>query len=84
MKVTLETKLVLGKTVVAALVRNVLCQHYSANCAAIIADKVPVVIVIKAGDQCDAFSLQGEPLAISQLKALYPDALAELMSADLS
>ena len=84
MKVVLETQLVLGKTIVAALVRNVVHEHHSGNHVAVIGDRSPLAVVIKVGDQIDAFTLQGEPLAISQLKALYPDAIAALMSTDLS
>ena len=84
MKVVLETQLVLGKTLVAALVRNVVHEHHSAYHVAVVGDRRPIALVIKVGDQIDAFDLHGEPLAISQLKALYPDAIATLMSPDLS
>lgn len=84
MKVVLETQLVFGKTIVAALVRNVVHEYHSAYHVAVIGDRSPLAVVIKVGDQIDAFTLQGEPLAISQLKALYPEAIEDLMSTDLS
>ena len=84
MKVVLEAQLVLGKAIVAALVRNSVHEYHSAYHVAVIGDRSPLAVLIKVGDQVDAFTLLGEPLAISQLKALYPDAIADLISTDFS
>ena len=84
MIVVLETQLVFGKTIVAALVRNVIDKYHSANHLAVTGDRSPLAVLIRTGDQIDAFTPQGDPLTMSQIHQLCPDAVARLMSKDLS
>lgn len=84
MTVVLDTPRVFGGTAVAALVRNAIGKHRTTHHIAVTVNKSPVVVLVRVGDQVDAFTPQGDPLVLSQVHKLYPDPVAQFMHMNLS
>jgi len=84
MNVVLETQRVFGKTIIAAVVRNAFDKYHSAYHLGVTGDRSPLAVLIRTGDQIDAFTPNGDPLTMSQIHQLSPEAVAHLMSKDLS
>jgi hypothetical protein len=79
MKTFLERAIAVGDTWVAALVRQSLHGHATAHFLSVSADKCPVALLIRRGDQCAVFTPAGETMAEAEVERLCPGATAQFM-----
>ena len=83
MTVVLERKITSGSAAVAALVRNTIVKNGSATHVWVSGSRIPVILLIRRGDDVTAFSIQGDPVTLSQVDDICPGAVAEFMSPEL-
>ncbi len=80
MTVTLENPVVMGETVVAALVRTSISQRQSERHVAVTGDRTPIALLVSRGERITALTPQGDPLTRMHIEDLCPGAIAKMSS----
>lgn len=79
-KIILERAIAVDDHWVAALVRQTIHQHATAHFISVTADKRPVALLIRRGDQLTAVTSTGQPMAADEVERLCPGAATRFLS----
>ena len=80
MKIALGHPVVVGKTVVAALVGNSISKHGLSRHVWFTGSRRPVALLIRRGDTMVAFTPAGDPLQTEDVEDLCPGAIHQFLS----